>query len=94
MVTLTNGKFLLLTCMYFWVCGISWRLFACAPTAYEVVRERRKFEKHRADDCQRDRWNKTQYKIFVRKYLGNRRLEIHICELEENNKITFKLVVH
>jgi hypothetical protein len=45
MVTLTTGiAFLLFTCMYFWVWGILWRWSVCAPTAYEVVRDCRKFE--------------------------------------------------
>jgi hypothetical protein len=47
MVTLTTGiMFLLFTCVHFWVWGIVWRWSAWAPTAYEVVRDCRKFEKH------------------------------------------------
>jgi hypothetical protein len=46
MVTLTTGMFLLFTCMHIWVWRILRRWFVCAPTAYEVVRDCRKFEKH------------------------------------------------
>jgi hypothetical protein len=47
MVILTAGiMFLLFTCMHFWVLGILRRWSACAPTAYEVVRDCRKFDKH------------------------------------------------
>jgi hypothetical protein len=48
-VTLTAGViFLLFTCMHLW----AWEIFtksgwsACVPTAYEVVRDWQKFEKH------------------------------------------------
>jgi hypothetical protein len=34
------------TCMHFWVCRILRRWSTCAPTAYEVLRDYRKFEKH------------------------------------------------
>jgi hypothetical protein len=47
MVTLTTViMFILFTCMHFWVWGILWRLFARAMTAYEVVSDCRKLEKH------------------------------------------------
>jgi hypothetical protein len=47
MVSLTTGiMFLLFMCMYFWAWGILQRWSACAPTAYEVVRECLKFEKY------------------------------------------------
>jgi hypothetical protein len=47
MVNLTTGiMFLLFTCMHFWVREILRRWFASAPTAYEVVRDCSKFEKH------------------------------------------------
>jgi hypothetical protein len=47
MVTLTTGILLLLfTCIKFWVWGILWRWCACEPTAYEMVRDCRKFEKY------------------------------------------------
>jgi hypothetical protein len=42
----TSIMFLILICMYFWVWGVLRRWFACAPTAYEVVRDCRTFEKH------------------------------------------------
>jgi hypothetical protein len=46
-VTLTTGMiFFLFTCMHFWVWRILRRWPAHAPTAYEVVRDCRKFEKH------------------------------------------------
>jgi hypothetical protein len=40
--------FLLFTCMHFWVWGILWKNLwsMCTPTAYDVVRDSRKFEKH------------------------------------------------
>jgi hypothetical protein len=39
MAALTIGiMFLLFSCMDFWVMGMTWRWFACAPTVYEVVR--------------------------------------------------------
>jgi hypothetical protein len=45
--TVTTGIiFLIFTYMHFWVWGILRSLSACAPTAYEVVRDFRKFEKH------------------------------------------------
>jgi hypothetical protein len=47
MVTLATGMFLLLTCMHFWVWGLSRRWSACVTTTYELVRDCRKFEKHR-----------------------------------------------
>jgi xanthine/uracil permease len=51
MVTLATGiMFLLFTCMHFWGWEIL-RWTACAPTAYEVNRDCRKFEKH---------WSKLQ----------------------------------
>jgi hypothetical protein len=47
MITLTiDTVFLLLTCVHFWVWGVLRRLSACAPTAYEVARDCRNFEKH------------------------------------------------
>jgi hypothetical protein len=47
MVTLTTcTMFLLLTCMYFWVWEILRKWSECASTAYEVVRDCRKPEKH------------------------------------------------
>jgi hypothetical protein len=47
MVTLIIGMmFLLFTGMHFWVWGILQRWSACAPTAYEVVRFSKEFEKH------------------------------------------------
>jgi hypothetical protein len=47
MVNLTTGIiFRPFTCMHFWVWGILRRWPACAPTAYEVVRDCRKFEKN------------------------------------------------
>jgi hypothetical protein len=47
MVTLaTSIMFILLTCMQFWIRGILWWWSARAPTAYEVVHNCRKFEKH------------------------------------------------
>jgi hypothetical protein len=46
MVNLTTGIiFRPFTYMHFWVWGILRRWPACAPTAYEVVRDCRKFEK-------------------------------------------------
>jgi hypothetical protein len=46
-VTLTTGiMFLLFTCMHIWVWVILRRWSACAPIAYEVVRDCQKFEKH------------------------------------------------
>jgi hypothetical protein len=48
MVTLTTGIiFTLFTCMQFWERGMLLRWFACAPTAYEVVRDCLNFEEHR-----------------------------------------------
>jgi hypothetical protein len=48
MVTLTTGIMLpLFTCMHTWMWGIFRRCPAFAPTAYEVVRDGLKFEKHR-----------------------------------------------
>jgi hypothetical protein len=48
MVTLTTGIMLLLfTCMHTWTWWIFRRCSAFAPTAYEVVRDCLKFEKHR-----------------------------------------------
>jgi hypothetical protein len=45
-VTLTTGMVLLLfTCMHIWAWRILRRWYACAPTAYEVVRNCRNFEK-------------------------------------------------
>jgi hypothetical protein len=47
MVTLTTGVvFLLFTCMHIWAWRILLRWSACALTAYEVVRDCRKLEKH------------------------------------------------
>jgi hypothetical protein len=47
MATLTTGiMFLIFTCMLFWVWEILRRWSACAPTAYEVVHDCRKFEEH------------------------------------------------
>jgi hypothetical protein len=47
MVTLTTGIMLLLfTCMPFCVWGILQRWSTCAPTAYKVVDDCRKSEKH------------------------------------------------
>jgi hypothetical protein len=47
MVTVTTGiRFLLFTYMYFCVCETLRWWYARAPTAYEVVRDCRKFEKH------------------------------------------------
>jgi hypothetical protein len=47
MVTVTAGTmFLLFTYMHFWVWRILLRWFACAPTAYQVVSDWTKFEKH------------------------------------------------
>jgi hypothetical protein len=47
MVTLTTGiTFLLFTCMNLWVWEILRRWSTCAPTAYEVFLDYRKFEKH------------------------------------------------
>jgi hypothetical protein len=47
MVTLTTCiMFLLFACTQFWVWGILRKTSACAPTAYEVVRDYGKFEKH------------------------------------------------
>jgi hypothetical protein len=47
MVTLATGiMFLILICMHFWVWGILRRWSVCAPTAYGVVRDCRRFEKH------------------------------------------------
>jgi hypothetical protein len=46
-VTLTTDiMFLLFTCMHFWAQGILQRWSECTLTAYEVVRDRRMFEKH------------------------------------------------
>jgi hypothetical protein len=42
----TSIMFLLFICMRFWVWGVLRRWFACAPTAYEVVRDCWTFEKH------------------------------------------------
>jgi hypothetical protein len=47
MVTLTTSiMFPLLTCIHFWVWRILRRWSACAPIAYEVIWDCRKFEKH------------------------------------------------
>jgi hypothetical protein len=47
MVTSANGiMFFIFTCMHIWVWGILRRWTACAPTAFEVVRNIRKFEEH------------------------------------------------
>jgi hypothetical protein len=66
MATLTTRiMFLLFTCMRFWVWGILRRWLECSPTAYEVVRDCRKFEKLWVRECvvycihvakNRDRW--------------------------------------
>jgi hypothetical protein len=47
MVTLTSGVIHpLFTCMHFWVRGILRKWSACAPTAYEVIRDCLTFEKN------------------------------------------------
>jgi hypothetical protein len=52
-VTLTISiTFLVVTCMHIWVWGILRRWSACAPSAYEVVRNCRQFEKH----CSKAKW--------------------------------------
>jgi hypothetical protein len=46
-VSLTTGiMFFLFTCMHFWAWEILRRWSACAPKAYEAVRDYRKFDKH------------------------------------------------
>jgi hypothetical protein len=47
MVTLTTGiKFPVFPCIHFWIQGILKRWHPCPSTAYEVVSDCRKFEKH------------------------------------------------
>jgi hypothetical protein len=46
MVTLITGMFLLFTCTHSWMWGILRRQSACVPTAHEMVRDGRNFEKH------------------------------------------------
>jgi hypothetical protein len=51
-VTLTTGTmFLLFTCIHFSVWGILQRWFMCELTAYEVVYNCQKFEKHCLEHC-------------------------------------------
>jgi hypothetical protein len=53
MVTLTTSiMFLLFTCMHFWLWEILRRRSTCPPTAYEVARDCRKFEKHSSSERQ------------------------------------------